>query len=175
MGTYIDVKTNRNIPTVNTYNDLPPAISNVAEYYWVLNSQGTAWLPGGLGGTYYPKGLYFSNGATWSHMETPVQASLTEVNAGVVDDKFVSPNTLQTSDLATKFRWTLDLTSVQTISLVAPRAMQIDSVTVLEGIFTETILVNSNPYTFGTPIAQADRIDITIDAPGSLNLNITKL
>lgn len=175
MGTYIDIRTNRNIPTVNTYNDLPPANLNVAEYYWVIASQGTAWLPGSLGGTYYPKGLYFSNGTIWSHMDTPVQASLSEVNAGVVDDKFVSPNTLQASDLATKFKWTLDLVDVQTISLVAPSDMQIDSITVLEGMFTETILVNAAPYTLGNLITQADRIDVTIDAPGSLNLNVTKL
>jgi hypothetical protein len=97
MSTIIDVRTNRNIPTVNTYSDLPPAVSNVAEYYWVLNPQGTYWLPGSLGGTYYPKGLYFSNGTTWSHTETPVQASQIEVDAGVIDDKFVSPLTYKTN------------------------------------------------------------------------------
>lgn len=175
MGTYIDIKTNRNIPTANTYSDLPPANLNVAEYYWVIASQGTAWLPGSMGGTYYPKGLYFSNGTTWSHMDTPVQASLAEVNAGVNEDKFVSPKTLADSDLATKFRWTLDLVTSQSVSIVAPRAMQIDSITVLEGMFTETILVNTLPYVYGDLIAQADRIDVTIDAPGSLNLNVTKL
>jgi hypothetical protein len=175
MGTYIDIRTNRNIPTAANYAALPPANLNVAEYYWVIASQGTAWLPGSLGGTYYPKGLYFSNGTVWSHMDTPVQASLTEVNTGTNEDKFVSPKTLADSDLATKFRWTLDLIDVQTVSLVAPLNISINSITVLEGIFSETILVNASPYTLGDPISQADRIEVTIDAAGSLNLNCTRL
>jgi hypothetical protein len=100
LSTYIDIKTNRNIPTVANYAALPAPNIAVGEYYWVLASQGTYWLPGNLGGTYYPLGLYFSNGAVWSHMETPVQATLSEVNIGTIEDKFVSPSTLLNRNLA---------------------------------------------------------------------------
>lgn len=49
------------------YNDLiaqyPTAKSGSLAY--VINSQGTAWLPGGLGGTFYSKGWYYYDGANW--------------------------------------------------------------------------------------------------------------
>lgn len=32
---------------------------------YVQNSQGTAWLPGGLGGTFYSKGTYLFDGVNW--------------------------------------------------------------------------------------------------------------
>jgi hypothetical protein len=69
----------------------------------VSNSQGTSWLPGPLGGTYYPKGLYYSNGTSWEYIDTPYQATQAEVDAGIVDDKFVTPLTLNlSSQWATK-------------------------------------------------------------------------
>ena len=37
-------------------------IGNVA---YVKSSEGSAWLPNTLGGTYYPKGLYLYNGTSW--------------------------------------------------------------------------------------------------------------
>ena len=35
------------------------------EIAYVFNSQGTAWLPSTLGGTYYPEGFYVWDGAVW--------------------------------------------------------------------------------------------------------------
>lgn len=32
---------------------------------YVYNSEGTAWLPGTIGGTYYPSGVYVYNGTDW--------------------------------------------------------------------------------------------------------------
>lgn len=33
---------------------------------YVYNSQGTAWLPGTVGGNYYPKGVYIYDGVNWT-------------------------------------------------------------------------------------------------------------
>ena len=58
------------------YSALPAAAAHTGEVYLVLDSQGTSWLPGWLGGTFYPKGLYYSDGATWEYMgEIPYQFS----------------------------------------------------------------------------------------------------
>lgn len=48
--------TNLNAIAVN------PQINDLA---YVYNSEGTAWLPGTLGGTYYPAGIYLYDGAVW--------------------------------------------------------------------------------------------------------------
>lgn len=84
-----------NIFVTDTYSSLPLASSNSGFYYWVENSQGTSWLPGSLGGTYYPKGLYYSNGTTWVTVDSPINATQTEVDSGVNDNKFVTPKTLK--------------------------------------------------------------------------------
>lgn len=86
-STYITVVTN--------YSALPAPNTVTGQFYWVENSQGTAWLPGSLGGTYYPKGLYYSNGVSWIVTDAPYQASQVEVDAGVNNDKFVTPLTLE--------------------------------------------------------------------------------
>ncbi len=70
---------------------LPPVSG---EFYWASASQGTKWLPGSLGGTYYPSGLYYYNGVSLEYMETPYQATQAEVNTGTNTDKFVTPATL---------------------------------------------------------------------------------
>lgn len=71
----------------------PPASYNGA-FAWVEASQGTAWLPGTVGGTYYPLGLYHSNGTDWVFTPSPSQATQSEVDAGTNNDKFVTPQTL---------------------------------------------------------------------------------
>jgi hypothetical protein len=78
------------------YSALPSAsAANENECYAVLNSQGTAWLPGSLGGTYYSKGIYYSDGATWSFLgSAPHQATQAQVNAESATDVFVAPSTL---------------------------------------------------------------------------------
>lgn len=85
------------ITVVNNYTALlalPPVTDT---FYWCENSQGTSWLPGSLGGTYYPNGLYYcanSVGPVLQYIETPYQATQTEVNDGTNDNKFVTPKTL---------------------------------------------------------------------------------
>lgn len=81
--------------SVANYSALPSASAHNSETYEVLASQGTAWLPGSLGGTYYSAGFYYSNGITWNYLgSAPYQASQSDVNAGLITDQFVSPNTL---------------------------------------------------------------------------------
>lgn len=79
------------IPVVANYAALPSAASHAQKFFWVENSQGTKWLPGSLGGTYYPKGLYYSNGSTWNYQENPYQATQALVDAGTNNDRFVTP------------------------------------------------------------------------------------
>jgi len=77
------------------YSALPPAATETGFSWFVEASQGTAWLPGSLGGTYFPRGVYYSNGAEWLYQENPGQATQSEVIAGIVSDKWVSPETLK--------------------------------------------------------------------------------
>lgn len=85
-------------PTVvANYSALPSVAAAVGLFYWCEASQGTAWLPGSLGGTYYPKGQYYSNGTIWEYQETPSQATQSDVNTGTNTDKFVTPSTLSNS------------------------------------------------------------------------------
>ncbi len=42
---------------VANYSALPLASAAPDEFYFVESPQGTAWLPGSLGGTSYPAGL----------------------------------------------------------------------------------------------------------------------
>jgi hypothetical protein len=97
-STFVPYIRGREITVVSNYSALPDPTTVGDKFYWCENSQGTAWLPGSLGGTYYPRGLYYSNGTTWEYMETPIQATQAEVDAGIIDDRFVSPNTLYNAD-----------------------------------------------------------------------------
>ena len=81
----------------NNYTDLStnfnPALYS-GQYAEVINGQSGGWVPGWLGGTYYSKGFYKSNGTTWEYIGSfPYQATQIEVDAGVNDDKFVTPKT----------------------------------------------------------------------------------
>lgn len=82
------------IEVVN-YSALPAAGSAAGQMYIVLASQGTKWLPGSLGGTYYPKGYYYDNGSTYTFSEVPYNASQATVDAGTNEDEFVTPKTLE--------------------------------------------------------------------------------
>jgi hypothetical protein len=85
------------ITVVANYAALPDPTTVTASFYWCSASQGTAWLPGSLGGSYYNSGLYYSNGTSWEYMSSPYQAKQSEVDAGIISDKFVTPNTLYNS------------------------------------------------------------------------------
>jgi hypothetical protein len=86
------------VTVVANYSALPSPTIVPGEFYWCSNSEGTYWLPGSLGGTYYPSGMYYSNGTTWEYIDTPYQATQAEVDAGIINDKFVSPFTLKNAE-----------------------------------------------------------------------------
>jgi hypothetical protein len=159
------------ITVVNTYSDLPSPIIAAGKYYWVSNSQGTSWLPGSLGGTYYPKGLYYSNGTSWEYIETPYQATQVEVDAGTVDDKFITPLTLENSNLARNAIFTVDLIDALTVDFYAPKDLKINSIVLISGSGTTSLQVNNAPYTLTTLVNQGDKITVTTTTPSVVNLN----
>jgi hypothetical protein len=84
---------------VSTYADLPAANTVTGQKYGVVTSTGTRYkLFEYFAGTYYPKGYYYSNGTIWIYMgDFPYQASQADVDAGIITDQFVSPNTFANS------------------------------------------------------------------------------
>lgn len=92
-------------PTVvANYSALPVITTVSGKFYWVSNSQGTNWLPGSLGGTFYNSGLYYSNGTTWEFLNVPFQATQIEVNGGIENTRFMTSFTYQNSDQLIKLR-----------------------------------------------------------------------
>lgn len=62
---------------VQNYNELIAIPSPSAdELAYVYNDQGTKWLPGGLGGTYYPDGLWIYTGTIWKNDKTLIAQQL---------------------------------------------------------------------------------------------------
>lgn len=91
------------ITIVANYSALPDPTTVSGQFYWCSASQGTYWLPGSLGGTYYSSGLYYSNGVGWEYTPTPYNATQATVNAGTVNDQFITPKTFNdSSQLASK-------------------------------------------------------------------------
>lgn len=85
------------VGVVANYSSLPSAALHNSENWMVLNEQGTKWLPGSLGGTYYNRGQYYSDGTNWITNNVPVNASQSETNTGTDDEKFVTAKTLKNS------------------------------------------------------------------------------
>lgn len=100
LGLLAEYVGTKEIVVVANYSALPDVSENNGKFYWCSESQGTSWLPGSLGGTYYSKGLYYSNGTTWEYLDVPYNATQAEVDTGTNDDKFVTPKTLADSILA---------------------------------------------------------------------------
>lgn len=143
---------------VSNYSALPLVSTVSGRFYWVSNSQGTKWLPGTLGGTYYPKGQYRSNGTSWEYAETPFQATLAEVNTGTDTDKFVTPSTFTNAD---KWGTKLDANS----SINALNDVNITSVTngqLLQYNFTTSQWENQS-ITIGTGDMQKTTYDTDND------------
>lgn len=89
--------TGSSITVVDDYLDLPLPATVTGQFYWCENSIGTPFIGVLWGGTYYPVGLYYSNGVSWEYMDTPAQATQAQVDAGTVTDQWVSPKTLRDS------------------------------------------------------------------------------
>ena len=81
--------------SVTNYATLPAANTVTNQLWYCINEQGSRWLF-----NYKSAGWYFSDGVNWTHQESVFEASLLEVDAGILTDKFVSPNTLANSTWA---------------------------------------------------------------------------
>lgn len=111
-GTYQDP-----ITVVANYSALPAPNTVIGQFYWCSAAQGTAWLWGSLGGTFYNSGMYYSNGVTWEYMNVPYQATQAEVNTGTNNDKFVTPSTFtNASKWGTKQDTLVSATNIKTIN-----------------------------------------------------------
>lgn len=96
-----------NIPNVANYSALPLPGTVAGKYYYCIASQGTKYIGVLWGGSYYPNGLYYSNGVSWVYQDMPFQASQPTVDAGLNNDEFVTPLTLTNSaQLAAKINTT---------------------------------------------------------------------
>ena len=99
------------ITPVANYDALPDPTTVPNEFYWCSDPQGTYWLPGSLGGTYRPSGLYYSNAVSWEYTPTPYNATQAVVDAGTNDDQFLTPSTFTNStQLAGKVPSTRNIT-----------------------------------------------------------------
>ncbi len=83
---------------VANYSSLPDP-TTVPYQIWICeNAEGTQWLPGSLGGTYYPEGGYVSDGTKWIYHKDNYQATQSEVNSGIVSTKWISPFTFENAN-----------------------------------------------------------------------------
>ena len=83
---------------VANYSSLPDP-TTVPYQIWICeNAEGTQWLPGSLGGTYYPEGGYVSDGTKWIYHKDNYQAKQNEVNIGTVTNKWLSPFTFENAN-----------------------------------------------------------------------------
>ena len=151
-GTYQDP-----ITVVANYSALPAVGTVTGQFYWCSASQGTSWLPGSLGGTYYSAGMYYSNGVSWEFMDVPYQATQAEVNTGTNTDKFVTPATL---------------TSATSIVNGSGAANQI---TVWSGTKTQTGFSNITANTNGIGIGATADASTVLNISASNNGNISTL
>lgn len=89
------VKPTTEIKVVTNYSALPDVMEAINLFYWCMETQGNKWLPYSVGGTFYNSGLYYSNGTIWVFQETPFGATLSEVNTGTNNNKFVTSFTFE--------------------------------------------------------------------------------
>ena len=102
---------------VANYSSLPDP-TTVPYQIWICeNAEGTQWLPGSLGGTYYPEGGYVSDGTKWIYHKDNYQATQNEVNIGTVTNKWLSPFTFENaSKWNTKENILVSGTNIKTIN-----------------------------------------------------------
>ena len=134
---------------VANYSALPDPTTVSGKFYWVSNAQGTSWLPGSLGGTYYNSGLYYSNGTTWEFINVPFQATQDEVNTGTNTDKFVTPATLKnTTSIPSGVQTALNgkESKTEVFTLTSPYALT--SQTALQSFMGHSFNVVAGTYRF---------------------------
>ena len=139
---------------VINYSSLPSA-NTVPYQIWVVeNSEGTQWLPGSLGGTYYPEGVYISDGTKWIYHKDNYQATQSEVNNGIISTKWISPFTFENANKwNTKQSTLVSGTNIKTINgvgLLGSGDLSVTSVTNLTTSQSSTnVIINSDTGTDG--------------------------
>ena len=162
------------VTSVANYSALPDPTTVPGEMYIAENGQGTQWLWGSLGGTYYPEGMYYSNGVKWIYQKSAYQATQLEVDNGTNTDKFVTPNTLAESTYVKDFTWTVDfIDGILSTTVFAPKKFKINSISNINNSPITLIEVNGLTYTLGDTIDIGDEIEITVDVASVINLNNT--
>ena len=134
---------------VANYSALPNATTVPYQIWIVQNSEGTQWLPGTLGGTYYPEGGYVSNGTKWIYHKDNYQATQTEVNTGTIATKWVSPLTFENANKWTTKQPTLisgtNIKTINDVTLLGSGNLSITSIANLTTSQSSTnVSVNSD-------------------------------
>lgn len=107
--------TARDITVVTDYNALPDPTTVPDEFYWCSNpvTHTTFFITF----TDYENGLYYSNGVSWEHLDTPIQASQVEVDAGTDTNTYVTPLTFtNASKWTTKQDTLVSGTNIKTVN-----------------------------------------------------------
>lgn len=149
------------ITVVANYSALPNPTTVSGEFYWTEAAEGTFWLPGSLGGTYYPAGIYYSNGVAWTYIQTPFNATQLEVDAGLNNDKFVTSLTFTNASKWNNYSTdihaniaALDLVSGTNtgdetlISIQTKRPLKTVNGNSLEGVGDVVIAIATTDYSF---------------------------
>jgi len=64
-------------------NAKPPGTTG--RFAYVLNSQGTKWLPGSIGGDFYDLGWYYDNGTDWTDDKVEIAKGLEDINTALTN------------------------------------------------------------------------------------------
>lgn len=87
-----------NTGVVANFSALPDPVLNAGKFYWAMNSQGTKYIPGWLGGgDFYAAGMYYSNGVAWQYSDIPYNATQSVVDAGTDQYLFLTSKTFNDS------------------------------------------------------------------------------
>ena len=139
---------------VDNYSSLPNPTTTLHQIWVCQNSEGIQWLPGSLGGTYYPEGVYISDGTKWIYHKDNYQATQSEVNSGIVSTKWISPFTFENANKwNTKQSTLVSGTNIKTINgvgLLGSGDLSVTSVTNLTTSQSSTnVIINSDTGTDG--------------------------
>lgn len=97
--------------TVSTYADLftvaPPP--QPFDFAYVRQPQGTEWLPGSMGGTYYGAGLYMWDGVTWKEDKISIYQELDSILDTKADITYVDQELTLKENLSTGYISGLEL------------------------------------------------------------------
>ena len=139
---------------VDNYSSLPNPTTTLHQIWVCQNSEGIQWLPGSLGGTYYPEGVYISDGTKWIYHKDNYQATQSEVNNGIISTKWISPFTFENANKwNTKQSTLVSGTNIKTINgvgLLGSGDLSVTSVTNLTTSQSSTnVIINSDTGTDG--------------------------